>query len=77
MANATLPRQAIEPRLIETLAHMPHGALRNQLPAVGGDNATRFLPAMLQRIEAEIDEARSFRMSIDAEDAAFLAEFVF
>jgi hypothetical protein len=45
-----------------------------RLMAVGGGDAGRLLPAMLQRVEAEIDLPRRFGMAVDRHDAAFFAQ---
>src|SRR6185436_17110246 len=42
MANGAWPCQTIQQGLIETLTHVTHGPLRNQLAAVGGDDTARF-----------------------------------
>ena len=44
--------------------------------AVEAGDAGRFLAAMLQRVEAERDEARGVVGAPDAENAAFLAQLV-
>ena len=44
--------------------------------AIRDDYAARFLPAVLQRVETEIGEARRLRMSVDAEDAALFVQLV-
>jgi hypothetical protein len=45
-----------------------------QVVAVGGSDAGGFLPAMLQRVKAEIDLAGGFRVAVNGHDAAFFAE---
>jgi hypothetical protein len=50
--------------------HEAHRAMRVELRAVARDDASRFLPAMLQRVEPEIREVRRLRMTVDTEDAA-------
>ena len=44
--------------------------------AVEGDDAGRFLAAMLQRVQAERGDGGGVGMAEDAEDAAFLAQRV-
>ena len=44
--------------------------------AVEGDDAGRFLAAMLEGVKAEGRDRRRVRMAVDAEDAAFLAQGV-
>ncbi len=42
--------------------------------AVGGDDAARLLPAVLQLVEAEVGEPRGVVVPVDAEHAALVAE---
>jgi hypothetical protein len=44
--------------------------------AVSGGDAGGLLPAMLQRVEHEVDLARGFGMSVDGGYAAFFVESV-
>ena len=37
---------------------------------VGGDDAGRLLPAMLQRVQPEVGDVRGLGMAVDADDAA-------
>jgi len=52
-------------------SHLPMG---NQNIAVGRNDAARFLAAMLQGVEAQIDHVRRFRMAVNTDDGAFLAK---
>ncbi len=45
--------------------------------SVEGDDARRFLPPMLERVQAKRDNRRRVRVTEDAEDAAILVEPVF
>ena len=47
-----------------------------QFLAVARHNAARFLPAMLQSEKSELRQCRRFRMSEDAENAAFFVKFI-
>ncbi len=47
-----------------------------ELLAVIGDDAGRFLAAMLQRVQAKRRQRRGFGMAEDAEHAAFLVQMV-
>jgi hypothetical protein len=47
-----------------------------ELAVIVGDNAATFLTAMLQSMEAESDQSRRFRVTVDTEDAALLAKAV-
>ena len=38
--------------------------------AVGGDDAGRLLPAMLQRVQPEVGDVGGLGVTVDAEDAA-------
>ena len=50
--------------------------MRDQRLAVGRDDARRFLPAMLQRVQPEVREVGGLRMAVDAEHAALFMEAV-
>jgi hypothetical protein len=50
--------------------------MRTQGQAVRGDDARGFLPAMLQRMQPEISQFLSLRVSVDCYDAAFVVEFI-
>src|SRR5216684_2898885 len=69
--------QTIEGWLIKSFRDIAHRALSHQTLAVGRDHATRFLAAMLQRVQAEISQARGFRVAVDAKHAALFTQFVF
>src|SRR5215213_2110493 len=66
--------EAVEPLLVEDLGDEPHGALLPEHRAVGGDDAARLLPAVLQLVEAEVGEPRGVVVPVDAEHAALVAE---
>jgi len=55
---------------------MTHRPVRMEIPAVIAGDAGAFLAAVLQRVEAERDEARRGVRAPDAEDAALLAQLV-
>ena len=55
---------------------MAHGAMGVIIGAVEADDAGRFLAAVLQRMEAERDEAGGAVGAPDSENAAFLAQLV-
>ena len=44
--------------------------------AVGGDDAGRFLSAMLERVQAEVGELLRLGMGVDGDHATFVAKFV-
>jgi hypothetical protein len=50
----------------EDLADMAHLAHPVQLLAVTGNDASRFLPPMLERVQPEIGELRRLRVSKDS-----------
>ena len=60
----------------ENLLHVAHGLVHVQVRAVGRGDASRFLPAMLQRVEAEIGQLRGLGMAENAEDAAVIVEVI-
>ncbi len=59
---------------LEDVGHEPDAAMRGEGAIVGAADARAFLAAVLQRIEAEVDEIGRFRVSIHAEDAAFMLD---
>src|ERR1019366_324200 len=54
----------------------PHRLVLAQGLAVGGDDPRRFLTAMLQSMQAEIDELLRLGMGVDGDHAALIAKFV-
>ena len=61
---------------VEIAGDMAHRAVRVEMVAVEAGDAGGFLPAVLERVEAERDEARGGLGTPDAEDAALLAQLV-
>jgi hypothetical protein len=76
MSDGRCAGQAVEPFGVEHVGDESHRALASQLSRVGRDDAAGFLPAMLERVESEIGEARGLRVAVDAEDAALVAKFI-
>ena len=62
--------------LVEIAGDMAHRAVGVEDAAVEGGDAGRFLAAMLERMQAQGDDGRGALRAPDAEDAAFLAQFV-
>ena len=70
-------RQALDRRRIgEVIADQPEPPLGVEAHAVEGDDARRFLPAVLQRVEPERGDRRRIGVAENAEDAAFLVETI-
>ena len=63
-------------RLGEGVADQADMAFDVELRAVIGDDAGRFLAAMLQRMQAERDDGRRVLPAENAEHAAFVVEMV-
>ena len=61
---------------VEIARDMPHRAVGVVMRAVEADDAGGFLPAVLERVEAERDEARRLGRAPDGEDAALFVEMV-
>ncbi len=76
VADRDATRELGELLLRERVLHEPHGAVRVERLAVGRDDARRLLPAVLQRVKAEVGHVGGFGVAEDAEDAAFVAEVV-
>jgi len=53
-----------------------HRFFEAELRTVGGDDATRLLPAMLQRVQTEVSQSRGFRMSEDTENTTLFTQLV-
>ena len=60
----------------ENFLHVPQRFVDVDVRAVGRGDARRFLPAMLQRVEAEIRQLRRFGMPEHAEHAAVIVEMI-
>ena len=60
----------------EGVGDQPHLAMGDQPLAVGSNDAARFLAAMLQRIEAQVNHVGRLGMAIDAHHRALVVEFV-
>src|SRR5205085_4878998 len=77
VADGRRAGQSVQTLLDEDLGDQAHRALRAQQRGVGGDDAARLLPAVLQLVEAEVGHARGLGVAVDAEDAALVVETVF
>jgi hypothetical protein len=53
-----------------------HRFFESQFRTSRCDDATRFLSAVLKRVQPEISQSRSIGMSVNSEDATLFAEFV-
>ncbi len=77
MAKARAALQAVDDLLAgEMIADEAHAAFGMEAFAVEGDDAGRFLAAMLKGVEAECGERCRIGMAVNAEDAAFFAQAV-
>src|SRR6267142_279544 len=60
----------------ENFFDFAHGTVSVEFGAIGRDDAGGFLAAMLERVEAEIDELCRFGMAEDSDDTAVVVEVV-
>ena len=60
----------------EDVGDRAHGLVRARGQAVGGDDAGRFLAAMLQRMQAEVSQLLRLRVREDRDHAALVVKFV-
>src|ERR1700721_2007390 len=60
----------------EILADMAERMMRMEMLAVEADDAGRFLPAMLKRVQPQCRHRRRRFLAEDAKHAAFFAQFV-
>src|SRR5687768_9088428 len=74
VTNCTGAAQAIEMLLRESFGNVSHFALLPEFDAVGCDDATRLLPAVLQRIQTQVSQARGVRMTVNPEDATLFSQ---
>ena len=70
VADGQMPRQRLQPRLVEDLGHQPHAPVLTDALAVAGDDAAGLLAPVLQGVEPEEGQPRRLRMAVNAEDAA-------
>ena len=76
VANRNRSGQRCQRRFVEDVIDVAHLANEPHALAVGRGNAGAFLSAMLQRVEAQVGQLRRLRVSVDAEDTAFVAELI-
>ena len=77
MADGAVARQFVDHRRRrEAVADEAGVALGEELQAVRGNDAGRFLAAMLQRVKAEGRQGRGVPVAEDAEHSAFLVQLV-
>ena len=71
MPQRQVTGEAIERQLVKGLGNQPDILVHPQASPIAGRDAGAFLPAVLQRVEAEIGEVRHlFPRRVDAEEAA-------
>jgi hypothetical protein len=76
MADGAVSLQTLDHVFSERIGHQTHLAMGNQALTVGGDDTAGLLPAMLQRVQPEIDHVGRFGVAVDPHDRAFVVEFV-
>ena len=76
MPDGAVAGQALEPLTAEHVGDPAHRLLHLEVMAVGGGDAGRLLAAMLERVEAEIDDVGGLDVIPDAEQAALVVELV-
>ena len=60
----------------EDIGHVAHALVAVDLAAVAGGDPGAFLPAMLQRVQAQVSQVGGFRMAVDGKHAAFVVKAV-
>ncbi len=76
MADGEGAMQLVELFLLENVGHQSHGPVGVQRQAVRGDDAGRFLAAMLQRVQTQVSELLGLGMGMNRDHPAFLPELV-
>ena len=61
---------------VEVFTHMAKSTMRVEMPAIEGDDATRFLASMLQGMQAEGGEHIRLIRPINAKNGAFFLQLV-
>jgi hypothetical protein len=76
VADGARAFQPIEMRLTESVGNVTHRTFESQLGAVGSNDATRLLPAVLKRVQAKVGQSGCIGMSEDSENTTLFTEFV-
>src|SRR5882757_9953852 len=76
VADSEISGQVGQHRRGKDFFHFAHRAMQMQLAAIAGDDSSRFLAAMLQRIQAKIGQLRGLFMSEHAEYPTFVVKMV-
>ena len=77
MSDAAAARELADDIVaIEVAGDVAHRAMRMEVLAVEARDARGFLPAVLERVQAERNEARGIVGTPDAKDAALLVQLV-
>ena len=76
VAHGAGAREPVQPLVGEHVVDQAHALLEPELLAVGGHDARRLLPPVLERVEPEVGQAGGFRVAPDAEQAAAVVEAV-
>ena len=76
MADGENTAQRTQHFVAEDIGDQAHGFVLAQTFAIGGNDARRFLSAMLQGVEREIAKLLRLGMRMDGDHAALIAKFV-
>src|SRR6266571_331882 len=76
VADRQVALQPAELILLEDARDMAHASLLVQTVAAGGDDAGRFLAAVLQTVQPEIGQVRGLGVVVDPEYAALIVEVI-
>src|SRR5690606_34805341 len=74
--DGPVARQLVQSSRVEDVLDQTQVLLDVELATVGGDDAGRFLAAVLEGVQSEIGEIRRLGGSEDAENATFLFQLV-
>ena len=76
VADGQFARQRGQHRFGEDIRHVPHLFARVDAAAVGGANAGRFLPPVLQGVQPQVGHLGGFGMAIDGDHTTFFMKFI-
>src|SRR6476660_600147 len=68
--------EVLEGLIVENVRDQSHALMQVEMIAVPGDDAGRFLSAVLQRIKSEIRQIGRFLVAVDAEDGTLVVKLI-
>ena len=76
VTDGAVPFQALDYVFFECVGDQAHLPVRDQAFAVGGNDAARFLTAVLERVEPQVDHVGRLGMAVDPHHCALVVKFI-